>query len=150
MRAIRSTARVLMLANTVERSMCSRAVNVLDRHQSQEVGVGFVVIEGQLCQLANGGLGRQVLDVEGLLRIAQLGVGALQDGDVQPLLAAEVVVDHALGGAHAIGDLVDAGAGVTAFGELGGGDLEDLGAGALGVALSLGGHSRWQHSSSAG
>ena len=80
-----------------------RAVNVLDRHQSQEVGVGFVVIEGQLCQLANGGLGRQVLDVEGLLRIAQLGVGALQDGDVQPLLAAEVVVDHALGGAHAIG-----------------------------------------------
>ena len=66
-------------------------------------------------------------------------VGALQDGDEQLLLAAEVVVDHPLGRAGALGDLVDARAGVAVLGELARGDVEDLRARALGVARRSGG-----------
>ena len=45
-------------------------------------------------------------------------VGALEHRHEQLLLAAEVVVDHPLGGAGALGDLVDARAGVAVLGEL--------------------------------
>src|SRR5690606_27466444 len=62
-----------------------------------------------------------------------------QDCDVQLILAAEVVVDHALGGAHESGDLVDPRPGVPVPGELPLRDLEDLRFGALGVASALAG-----------
>src|SRR5579859_821124 len=84
------------------------AMNILDRDQTQEVRVPLVVVERQLGELAYSGERVQMVDVERLLCIAQLTVGSFQDGDVQLLLAPEVVVDHALGRAHAIGDLVDA------------------------------------------
>ena len=63
----------------------------------------------------------------------------LEHRDVELLLAAEVVVDHPLGRAGVIGDLVDARAGDSRVGELPRGDLEDLAARLLGVALALGG-----------
>ena len=85
-----------------------------------------------------------VVDLQSLLGLADAAVGVLQHGQVELLLAAEVVVDHPLRGAGALGDLVDARAGVALLGEHRGGDLEQLGAGALGVAqrfrARLGGH----------
>src|SRR5581483_10909947 len=62
----------------------------------------------------------------------------LQHGDVELLLAAEVVVDHALGGARASGDVVDPRTGIAALRELGGRDLEDVCARPFGVAQALG------------
>ena len=87
-----------------------------------------------------------VVDLQALLGLADAAVGVLQHGQVELLFAAEVVVDHPLGGAGALGDLVDPGARVALLGEHRGGDLEQLGAGAFGVAqrlgARLGGHDR--------
>ena len=79
----------------------------------------------------------EMLDVELLLQRADAGVRTLQDGDVEAFLAAEVVVDHPLGGARLGGDLVHPATGVAAIGELAGGDLEDLRPGAVGVAVAF-------------
>ena len=54
-------------------------------------------------------------------------VRVLEHLGVEPFLALEVVVEHPLGGAGALGDLVDAGAGVAVLGELLRRDREDLG-----------------------
>src|SRR5690606_33154983 len=78
--------------------------------------------------------GRQVGHVEVALGGADHRVRLLQDGYVELLLAAEVVVDHALGGARELGDLVHPRSRVAAPGELPLGDLEDLRLGAVGVA----------------
>ena len=87
-----------------------------------------------------------VVDLQSLLGLADAAVGVLQHRQVQLFLAAEVVVDHPLGGSGALGDLVDAGARVARLREHLGGDGEQLGARALGVALQfgtrLGGHDR--------
>ena len=82
--------------------------------------------------------GIDVVDLQPLLGLADAAVGVLQHRHVELLLAAEVVVDHPLGGAGALGDLVDAGARVPGLGEDLGGDREQLGAGALGITLQLG------------
>ena len=56
-----------------------------------------------------------------------------KDGAVENFLAAEIVVDHPLGCAGALGDLVDPPAAVAALRELLGRYLDDLGAGSLRV-----------------
>ena len=94
------------------------AVDVLDADQADEVGVRLVVVEGQLGEPADRGDGVEVVDVDRLLGGADVRVGALEHGHEQPLLAAEVVVDHPLRGAGALGDLVDARAGEPVLGEL--------------------------------
>jgi hypothetical protein len=58
-------------------------------------------------------------------------VRLLQHREVQALLAAEVVVDHPLAGLRERGDLVDARTGQPLLAELRGGDLQDVGLGAL-------------------
>ena len=68
---------------------------------------------------------------------ADRGVGALEHGHEQLLLAAEVVVDHPLRGARLVGDLVHARAREALVGELARRHLEDLRPSALGVALAL-------------
>ena len=83
-------------------------------------------------------IGIEVIYIDLLLGVADGTVGALEHCDVQVLLAAEVVVDHPLGGPHLGGDTVHTGAGEAVLGELAGGDQEDLRAGLLGVALTTG------------
>jgi hypothetical protein len=118
------------------------AVDVLDADQTDEVRVRFVVVERQLAQLPDR-LGRvEVLDVQLALQGTDSGVRPLQDRDVELFLAAEVVVDHPLGGTGLRGDLVHPGAGVPLVGELVGGHGENLGAGSIGVP-----HRRPRHGS---
>ena len=111
-------------------------LDVLLADQPAEVGVGVVAVERELGQLANRRDRVEGLDVDALLDDADVLVGALQRRHVQRLLGPEVVVDHALGGPRLAGDLVDPGAGEAAVGELLGGDVQDLLAGALRVALA--------------
>ena len=59
-----------------------RPVDVLDRHQAQELRVPFVVVERELGQLMDGRQRIELVDVEGLLGVAELAVLPLQDGDV--------------------------------------------------------------------
>ena len=134
-------------AQRVELADVLAAVDVLDGHQPDEGLVVDVVVEGELGEPAHRDDRVDVVDLQLLLGLADAAIGVLQDGQVQLLLAAEVVVDHPLRGARALGDLVDPGAGVARFGEDLGGDGEHLGAGALGVALQFrfrlrGGHDR--------
>ena len=87
--------------------------------------------------------GRRVGGVELLLGLPDAAVGVLEHRQVEPLLAAEVVVDHPLRGAGPLGDDVDPRAGVALLGEDLGGDREQLGAGAVGVAQPLGTRLGW-------
>ena len=119
-------------------AMCSRAVDVLDADEPDEVRVRLVVVERQLGERRRAATRVEVLDVDLLLGLPDLRVGALQHGDEQLLLAAEVVVDHALRRAHALGDLVHARARVAVLGELARGDVEDLVPRPLRVALAFG------------
>ena len=54
-----------------------------------------------------------------------MGEDLAEQGAIERLLAAEVVVQHRLVDAGAAGDAVDAGAGIAAFGELESGGGED-------------------------
>ena len=110
------------------------AVDVLDADQANEIGVRLVVIEGQLGQSTDRRDGVEVFDIERLLGGADFGIRLLEHGEVEPLFAAEVVVDHALGGARARGNLVDARAGVPAIGEFAARNGEDVRPGPRGVA----------------
>ena len=60
------------------------------------------------------------------LALAHLPVGVLERAEIEPLLVAEIVVDHPLAGAGAGGDLVDPRAGQAVERELLRGDLEDV------------------------
>ena len=53
---------------------------------------------------------------------------AVDDDGVEPLLAAEVLVDDGLGDLGAVGDLLHRGALVAALGEHGAADVDELGA----------------------
>src|SRR5260370_336095 len=64
---------------------------------------------------------------------ADARVGLLEHGEVEPLLAAEIIVDHALAGARALGDGVDPRAAIAFPREFARGDFEDIALGALGV-----------------
>ncbi len=93
---------------------------VLGHDQPHEVLVFDVVVVGELDDPADGVDRRQVLDFELVLRLADLHVDAFEDGAVEPLLAAEVVVDQPASGLRARRDRIHAGAVVAARRELGG------------------------------
>ena len=75
---------VLMLAIRSSAQMFG-AMDVLDATSRKKLGVGLVVVEGELGQVADGGIGAR-WSTSSFARHRQLGVGALQDGDVQPSL----------------------------------------------------------------
>ena len=60
----------------------------------------------------------KAVQVEFLLDIANVAIDLLKDSLVEALLAAEVVVDHALGRTHLGGDRINASAAQAMFGEL--------------------------------
>src|SRR5689334_1299972 len=74
--------------------------------------------------------------MERLLGAANVDESLLQDGAEEVLLAAKVVVDHALVGLRPVGDGVDSCPGEAGSCEFLAGGLEDAGLGRLGVALA--------------
>jgi hypothetical protein len=119
-------------------------VDVLDGDQPNEVLMFDVVVEGHF-RHGTDGLNRvDVVDLHPLLGLSDTPVRVLKDRQIELLFATEVVVDHSLGGAGALGDLVDTGTGIPLLGEHRRRDLDQFGPGALGVAqrlrTRLGGH----------
>ena len=115
-------------------------LHVLGRHQSDVVLVARMMVEGEPDQSAQRILGRKVLQVQFGFDGAHAPVGLLENGDVQPLLALEVVVNHALAGPRRGGDGVYARAAQALIGELGRRHLHDPGHGAQRIV----GAARWR------
>lgn len=113
-------------------------MNVLDGHQADEVVVLDVMVEGHFRESSDGLGGIGVVDSQLLFGLTDPAVGPVENGEVETFFAAEVVVDHPLGGAGALGDLVHSRTRIAGFGEDLGGDGEQFGSGALRVALEFG------------
>src|SRR3546814_10644837 len=90
-----------------------------------------MVIEGELDEPPQGIHRGQALGVEFRLAFAHEAVGVLEGAQIEPLLVAKVVIDHALAGARARRDLVDAGAGQPVERELARGNFQDVTPGAV-------------------
>ncbi len=101
-------------------------VNVFHADQADEQRMGLVVIERQLDQLAHGGARLHVEQLGFFLERSNIHVGFFEHRLVQAFLALEVVINHALRGARALGDLIDARAAQAVDGEFLGGDREDV------------------------
>ena len=113
-------------------------MDVLDGHEPDEVLVGDVVVEGHLGHRPDRVDRVDVVDLQVLFGLPDAAVGVLQYGQVEALFTAEVVVDHPLGGAGLLGDLVDAGTRIALLGEHRAGHRDQVGARALGIAQRLG------------
>jgi hypothetical protein len=74
--------------------------------------------------------------VQAVFGAADIAVKLLQHLDVQLLLTAEVVIDHALGGMDALGDRIHASAGQALLDELDDGFLKNVLAGLFRVVLA--------------
>jgi hypothetical protein len=83
-------------------------MDVLDHHHADELLMLMVMVEGELDQAAERLDWRQALYVELGLALAHQPVGILQGAEIEALLVAEIVIDHALRRAGARRDLVDA------------------------------------------
>src|SRR3546814_2859505 len=80
-------------------------------HHADELLVLVMMVEGEFDQPLQRLDRRQALGVELRLAFAHQPVGVLEGAQIEALLFAEIVIDHALAGARARGDLVDARAG---------------------------------------
>lgn len=102
--------------------------------QADEVGVGEVVVPGELNQPEDGLVGRKMIDLEGGLLPADVLVGAFEHGGEEVIFIAEVVVEHLLVDVGGLGDAIDAGSVEAHLGEVRRRRVEDALAGGGGVA----------------
>ena len=78
--------------------------------EADEVGVGQVVLPGEVDQGEDGLVGGQSVEVEGRFLFAELQVGAFEDLGEEGVLIPEVVIEQLFVDAGGAGDGVDAGA----------------------------------------
>ena len=97
-------------------------------------GCSAEVVEGEADELLHRPRRRQLAEVQRRLALADLAVGVEQHAGVERLLVADVVIEHALVGAGALGDAVDAGAVEAVLDELLARGDQDVALGAVGVA----------------
>ncbi|ETN80764.1 hypothetical protein NECAME_17971, partial [Necator americanus] len=113
-----------------------RAVNVLDGDEAHEVAVAVVIVEGEFDKPAQAFRRVQFVDVQVQFERTDVAVDLVEHGFVQPFLAAEVVIQHALGGVGALSDRVYARACETHGREFGRRHFEDIAPGLLGIVLA--------------
>ena len=89
--------------------------------------MGFVVVESDLDDLADGFNRFGILDAHLAVDRTDLRIRLLEDSPVEPFLAFEVVVDHSLGRARALGNRIDTSAAQAKGGELFGRHRQDVG-----------------------
>ena len=110
------------------------AVHVLAVEQGEELGMREVVAPGELDQRPDRLQRIARLEMQLALGVADVGVGLLEDGEEELVLAGEVVVDELLVDAAALGDLFHARAAEAVAGELGHRRAQDFLARAVGIA----------------
>ncbi len=91
------------------------AVLIVEQHD--EIGMRGEVIERALDQLPDRPLGRQSLEVEPMLVVADFLIDPFQHGQIERVLVAEIMIDELLVDASAGRDFVDPRAGEAAPGE---------------------------------
>src|SRR6478672_7876491 len=125
-------------------SQMARLVEVLHREKRNKVRVIEIVVDLEIDHRLDGGGRLEVLDLDLVLERDQFLEYGLQGGEIQPFLAAEIIVDHPLVDAASFGDGVRACFRQAALAEFGEGRLQDLCARGIGIPLlrRLGGFSR--------
>ncbi len=108
---------------------------VLAHDEADEIGIGGEEVEGQRDELAHRRDRVLMGDIEHLLALAYDLVGGFQRGEVEVVLAAEIMVDHADIDVGRHRDAVDAAAAIAVLGELGHRHIEDALARRHGIAL---------------
>jgi hypothetical protein len=121
-------------------------VHVLAVEEGEELGVREVVAPGEDDQALDRAQRRERFEMQLALGGADVGVGLLEDGEEQLVLALEVVVDELAVDAGALGDRLDPRAAEAVRGELDVAAARILLLGAVGVARAdlddVGGGSR--------
>src|SRR6185312_8399370 len=112
-------------------------MDVLHRNQPDEARMALVVVEGDLDEPSQSFQGRQLLQVRLALTRADAVVRLLEHRAIQSVLAAEVVIEHALRGARTLRDRIYAGPGEAVFGEFLHGHGYDVRLGSLRVGEIL-------------
>src|SRR5690242_12861102 len=109
---------------------------ILAVQQTNELGMRVVVFPGEANQLLHAFARWRCGELQLLFGPPKLLVRLFQHAAKQLLLAAEVVIQHAIHGPGAAADPLDPRAAEAVTGELFGGGLEDLALHALRVALA--------------
>ena len=103
-------------------------VNIFVHDQSNEFGVGKVIIQRVFDVGAQRFKRRHFLEMPVCLGFADAAIGLLQHGAIKLFLAAKVIIDHPLGTAGLFGDFVNARAGQPLGGKFGGGHAQNISA----------------------
>ena len=111
-------------------------VDVLDAYQPNEIWMGLLIVESKLDDAPYRIGRRQTIQIEFVLHTPDVAISLLQRRQVQAFLAAEVIVDHPLVGAHPRGDGIDTRAAQAVLGEFLAGGRKDLPAGAFRVGFA--------------
>lgn len=115
----------------------ARVMDVLDHHQPHEIAVLGVVVKGELRQPPQRLHRVQAGQFQLVLGAAHPRIGLLQHRAVEPLLVAEVIVDHPFRGLGARRDLVDLRTGEPVGHKGLARHFEDIGAHRLGVLFPV-------------
>src|SRR5215510_15767216 len=96
-----------------------------------------LVVEGERNKGPQGLFGPLLFQIQRCFNRANTAVGRLQHGNVEALLAPEVVVDHALAGFGSGGNMVDPRAAEALAGELLRRNIDDVALGPVGIIDAL-------------
>ena len=108
-------------------------VDVFDTDEASEIRVFLVVCDREVDQLTDRGFRLQILQMHPRFDPADVAIGFFKDGDIQALLAAEVIIYRAFGRPRTGGDGIHPGAAETMIGKFLGRDRKDILLGALGI-----------------
>src|SRR6185369_15070038 len=84
-----------------------RVMKILVIDKADQFRMATGIVEGELDQPLDRGRRSEMREVERLLRAAQFLVDSFQRGEIEPVLVAEIMIDHPLVGVRAARDLID-------------------------------------------
>lgn len=110
-------------------------VQIFRAEQAEEFRMLEKITPGEECQFADAFLRAAVADMQRAFGGADADIGFLEHSEVELLLVAEIMIEHALVGAGALGDRIDASPAHAVFGKFPGCGIKDSSACPLRIAL---------------